>query len=278
MSGARRIRTAAVAAWLAALLAAAGCARVPPPDLSPEPGALLEQVRASQERVTGCRGSARVSVSSPQASGSLDAWIAAARPDRVRLELLDFFGNTALVLVAGGGRFALYDARSGTLYRGEDTPDNLRRLLPVPIDAPALSSLVCGSVPLVAPQTARAWAGDGVMNLELTAPAARQALRIGPEATVRSATVTPLTGSGSPWSVAFHVFRHRAGAFVPTDAELEGEGASVSLHWKEDREVNPPPEEGLFRLDPPRGAQVVDLPAGSAPPPVELPFRSAQGR
>jgi hypothetical protein len=263
---------------LALILGAAACTRVPPPDLSPDPEVLRSQVRATQDRVRSCRGSARVGVSSPEASGSLDAWLAAEKPDRVRVELLDFFGNTAAVLVAGDGRFSLYDPRAGTLYRGEDTPENLRRLLPVPLGARELASLVCGSVPLLPGGTTSVRPGDGVMLLDIASPAGRQSLRIGAEATIRSASTEPLQGSTSPWSASFDVFRHRGGAVVPTDAELQGEGATVTLHWKEDLEVNPPAAPAAFRLEPPQGARVVDLPAGSAPPPLELPLRPAPRR
>jgi hypothetical protein len=260
------------------LLGAGACARVPPPDLSPDPGALRAQVVAAQDRVRSCRGSARVGISSPEVSGSLDAWLAAEKPDRVRVELLDFFGNPAAVLVTGGGRFSLYDARAGALYRGEDTPENLRRLLPVPIGARALASLVCGSVPLLDGDVLTARPGDGVMWLDVASAAGRQSLAVGPEATIRSARTEPATGAGSPWSASFDVFRHRSGVFVPTDVELEGEGAAVTLHWKEDREVNGPVEPDAFRLDPPQGARVVDLAGDSPPPPVELPLRPSTRR
>ncbi|HET8733181.1 MAG TPA: DUF4292 domain-containing protein, partial [Anaeromyxobacteraceae bacterium] len=91
----------------AALVAAAGCVRAPPPDLSRNPADLLEQVRRAQAGVTSCRGPGRLGISSPNLSGSLDAWVAAERPGHVRVEVFDFFGNPAAVLVAGGGRFAL---------------------------------------------------------------------------------------------------------------------------------------------------------------------------
>jgi hypothetical protein len=104
---------ALVACWLAALSAVVGgCAsRVPPADLSRDPAALLEQVRAAQARVTRVRGSARVNIESPGGSGTVTELAAAEKPDRLRLETLDFFGNPAAVLVAAGGRFAFHDQR-----------------------------------------------------------------------------------------------------------------------------------------------------------------------
>lgn len=256
-----------------ALAAAAGCGRAPPPDLSRDPAALLDQVRAAQERVTSCRGAARVSVSSPGLSGSLDAWLAAERPGRVRIELFDFFGNPAAVLVAGGGRFALYDPRAGVVYRGADTPANLSRLLPIPIGAADLWRLVCGGVPLLDGRAVAAEPGEGVVLLEIAGDGGRQVLALGDGATVRSAALLPGPRGGVGWKASFSVFRHVAGALVPQDVELRGAGAEVALHWKDDREVNGTAEAELFRLATPRGAREVELAPGQAPPPVDLPIR-----
>jgi hypothetical protein len=257
------------------LALAAACARVPPPDLSRNPADLLEQVRVAQGRVTACRGAARLSLSSPDLSGSLDAWVAAEKGGRVRVEVFDFFGNPAAVLVAGGGRFALYDARAGAVYRGEDTPENLARLVPVPIGARDLAQVICGSAPLVEGSAVLAEPGDGVLLLEIAGEPGREILAVGEGASVSRASFLPGARGGTPWTAAFSVFRHAAGQRVPTEVELRGGGAEVGLRWRDDLEVNHPPEPGLFELAPPRGARVVDLVPGSTPPPVSLPLHPA---
>jgi hypothetical protein len=259
------------ALWLAL---AAGCARVPPPDLSRDPAALLEQVRAAQSGVTTCRGSARLSVSSSEISGSLDAWVAAEKGGRVRVEVFDFFGNPAAVLVAGGGRFSLYDSRAGALYRGDDTPENLARLLSVPVGGRDLSAMICGSAPLIDGRAVTTEPGDGVVLLEIAGQGGRQVLAVGSGAAVERASYLPSASGGTPWKVAFSSFRHAGGQRFPEDVELRGGGAKVSLLWRDDVEVNAPPEESLFRLAPPRGARVVDLASGARPPPLDLPVHS----
>ena len=260
-----RCRAAVVALALAALAVAAGCARVPPPDLSRDPVLLLEQVRAAQEGVTACRGSARLSVSSSDPSGSLDAWVAAEKGGRVRVDLFDFFGNPAAVLVASGGRFALYDAREGVLYRGDDTPENLARLVPVPLGANDLASVICGRAPIIDGRAVSTEAGAGVLLLEIAGASGRQVLAVGEGGAVERASFLPGAHRGKPWKVAFSAFRRTAGQRFPGDVELRGGGAEVSLLWKGDLEVNLPPEASLFQLDPPRGARVVDLPPRPAP-------------
>jgi len=252
-------------ASVVALTLAAGCARVPPPDLSRDPARLLEQVRAAQDGVTACRGSARLSVSSSDLSGSLDAWVAAEKGGRVRVEVFDFFGNPAAVLVASGGRLALYDARAGALYRGDDTPENLARLVPVPIGARDLASAICGNAPIIDGRAVAAEAGDGVLLLEIAGESGRQVLAVGEGGAVERASFLPGARGGTPWKVAFSAFRRTAGQRFPTELELRGGGATVSLLWKDDLEVNQSPEGSLFQLDPPRGARVVDLPIHPAP-------------
>jgi hypothetical protein len=252
-------------AAVVALAVAAGCARVPPPDLSRDPSLLLEQVRAAQDGVKACRGSARLSVSSSSPSGSLDAWVAAEKGGRVRVDVFDFFGNPAALLVASGGRFALYDARAGALYRGDDTPENLARLVPVPIAARDLASVICGSAPIIDGRAVSAEAGDGVLLLEIAGESGRQVLAVGEGGAVERASFLPGARGGTSWKVAFSAFRRTAGQRIPGDVELRGGGAEVSLLWKDDLEVNHPPDSPLFQLDPPRGAKVVDLPTRPAP-------------
>lgn len=252
-------------ATVVALALAAGCARVPPPDLSRDPSLLLEQVRVAQDGVKACRGSARLSVSSSSPSGSLDAWVAAEKGGRVRVDVFDFFGNPAAVLVASGGRFALYDARAGALYRGDDSPENLARLVPVPIAARDLASVICGSAPIIDGRAVSAEAGDGVLLLEIAGESGRQVLAVGEGGAVERASFLPGARGGTPWKVAFSAFRRTAGQRIPGDVELRGGGAEVSLLWKDDLEVNQPPDSPLFQLDPPRGARVVDLPTRPTP-------------
>lgn len=265
-------------AGLGAVAALLGC-RVPPPDLSRDPTELLAAVRAAQGRVARVQGSAKVRLESPRASGWVDEFVAAEKPDRVRLETRDFFGNVAAVLVADGGRFALYDARQRVYYRGEATPENVSRLLALALPPADLAVLLCGSAPLVEGAPREVEVRGSQLLLRLGGASAEQELAVGEEAAVEESRVRRLAaapgGGGAEYDLELDGFRRRGGVRFPTAARLAAPAAGVrlELRWKEDLEVNGAPDPALFRLEPPRGARVVDLAPGSSVPPVELPTR-----
>lgn len=259
-----------------ALALAAGCVRAPPPDLSRDPAGLLEQVRSAQSRVRSIRGAARISVESRVQSGSFDAWLAAEKPERVRIEALDFFGNPAAVLVARRGHFSLLDLKARVYYRGEATPENLARLLPVSVPVADLATMLCGSAPLVGSAAAAVPDGDA-MRLDLLGNEGREVLWIGEGATVRAASWEPRAGSASSsWRVTFDAFRASGGMELPAEADLRSAAGQVTLHWESGAEVNLTANAAIFSLEPPAGVRIVDVEGGVAPA-LGLPAGPAQG-
>lgn len=248
------------------LLVTAACVRrAPPPDLSTDPAALLAQVERTQSRVERVSGEAKVKVQSPAGGGTVTQFVTAERPDRVRLETLDFFGNPAAVLVADGGRFALLDLREGVFLRGAATPRNLARLLPLALPAPELVQLLCGAAPLVAGRAVSAEPGDGVLRLTLEGEDRVQRLDVGAGAAIQASRVAARPGGDPPadrYDLQFDRFQERAGRPFPGRVRLEAPAADVRLElsWKE-IEANGVLPEGAFVLTPPPGARIVDLDA-----------------
>lgn len=260
-----------IAAALALL--ATGCRpRVPPPDLSLEPAALLAQVQAAQGRVLSVQGEARVHVETASGSATVSQFIAAEVPDRLHLEVLDFFGNPAAVLVAADGRFSLLDARRKVLYVGAATPENLARLVPLPLRAEELVRILCGAAPLLDGRAVRAEPGPGHVALALEAGARTQALRIGPGAAVeRSALRTGGVLARGDYDLAFSAPRDAGALRFPGEVTLRSDAprTRLDLRWR-DAEVNAALSPALFKLAPPAGARVVDLDRGGPPPPEDL--------
>jgi hypothetical protein len=250
---------------LSLAMTAACVRRAPPPDLSEDPVALLAQVERTQGLVARVTGEARVKVESPAGGGTVTQLVTAERPDRLRLETLDFFGNPAAVLVADGGRFALLDLREGVFLRGAATPRNLARLLPLAIPAPDLVLLLCGAAPIAAGRPTAVEPADGVLRLTVEGEDRVQRLEVGPGAAVHRSTT-----SGRPvappsleaYDVTFDRFDARAGRPFPGRVRLDAPGVKVRLElsWKE-LEANGVLPEGSFTLAPPPGARIVDLDA-----------------
>ena len=139
--------------------------------------------------------------------------------------------------------------------------------------------MVCGGVPLLDGQAVAAEPGDGVVLLEIAGAAGRQVLAVGDGASIVSASFLPGARGGTRLEGRLLHLPHPGGRRFPTEVELRGGGAELALRWKDDLEVNGAPDDALFRLDPPRGARVVDLVPGAPPPPLDLPIHPAtQGR
>jgi len=256
-----------VAAALGGVLA--GCPRrVPPADLSRDPAVLMGEVQAAQARVRRVHGMARVKISSPGPSGSVTEFVAAEKPDRVRLETLDFFGNPAAVLVAAGGRFAFLDTRENVFYRGEATPENVSRLLPVVIPVEELVTILCGSAPLLPGKPLEVGIEDGLLLLTIGLDEVGQRLAIGERASVEWSRVRRAAPGGGrddavAYDLAFDRFRERLEARFPLDVRLDAPagGSRVELTWREEVDVNGPVDPKLFEMVPPRNARVVEVPA-----------------
>jgi hypothetical protein len=242
---------------------------VPPPTLSRDPSALRDQVRAAQARVQRVRGAARLRISSPSFSGTVTEFIAAEKPDRVHLETLDFFGTPVAVLVAGDGQFAFHDLRNKVFYRGAATPRNVSRLLPFEIPIDELVTVLCGSAPLLPGEPLEVGQEGGSLLLTIGLGDVGQQLAIGDQAAVVWSRVRrPGPPGARPedvnpgYDLEFRAHVERGGALFPREVNLDApaSGSRLQLSWHEDVEVNGPLERGLFRLEPPPGGRVEELP------------------
>ena len=265
---------------LAALAAAlAGCPpRVPPPDLSLDPATLAAQVREAQARSRSVRGEARVRIETAEFSGTVPALIAAEKPDRLLVQTLDFFGNAASVLASADGALSLYDARANVLYRGAATPENLARLVPLPVSPADLAAILCGSAPLLEGEPVSAEPGRGHVTLVIAGDALTQTLRVGEGAAVLASA---LRADGAPvrgtYDVEFARHEPLGGVRFPGEASLSAGAPRVrmKLVWI-DVEPGAALDPRMFTPRVPAGARVVDLadaapPAGLFPPASEAP-------
>jgi len=255
------------AALAAALLLAAGCVRLPPPGLPADAAGLLAAVEAAQGKVRRVEGSARLGVEGP-GGGSAEALLAAERPGRLRVELLDFFGAPVALLVVAEGRFLFFDARQGTWTRGEATPGNVARLLPLALPVEEAVELLCGSVPLVDGAALDAAPGDGVMKLILAEEGGtgrQQWLGVGAGAAVEwSRLVRPLAGGkvepAGP-AIRLSAFTDRGAVRFPGELRVERAPApAVTVAWRGDPVLDGPARPQAFSLAPPPVTSSIQVP------------------
>lgn len=270
----RTTRCLGPAAVLAALALGACTPRRPPADLSLDPAALLAQVEAAGAVVTRVQGDARLRLDAPGARGTVPAFVAAERPDRLHVEVLDFFGNPAASLVTAGGRLGIYDARARTFYRGMASATNVARLVPLPLSPEQLVAILCG-VPLLAGAPVETAVGRGYVALSLREGPRTTSVRVGPRASVVRASFRGGAPEVPEHEIAYGQFLDLERVRFPGEVVVTAKDPAVrvELAWK-DPDVTGRLDPGLFRLDPPSGAKVVDLDAAPELPatPVPLPL------
>jgi hypothetical protein len=272
----RHLRDATLAV---ALLALCACPPRPPvePKLRADPALLLDEVVAAQKATERVEGTARVKIESPDVKGTVNAFLAAERPARLHVELLDFFGNPAAVLVADGDRFGYYDARRRTWYEGDATAENVSRFLPVALPPWELATILLGSAPVLEGEAADVVDRRGAVDLVVRGGDLVQTLGVGEALAVESSRVRAAGDANGPsprYDLSFERFTRAGGVRFPNEVRLDAPRAraSVRVSWKPDVEVNGQARPELFALHPPQGAKVVELPPGGAIPDVDLPL------
>jgi hypothetical protein len=109
------VRVRGVAALAAATLVL-GCRTALPPAVplasdDPRPIRMLAELAERSERLDALRGMAKLSVDGPGGSLRSRQVLVAARPARLRVEILGFLSQTQAVLVTDGAEYSLFDAR-----------------------------------------------------------------------------------------------------------------------------------------------------------------------
>ncbi|HET7754396.1 MAG TPA: DUF4292 domain-containing protein [Anaeromyxobacteraceae bacterium] len=273
------MRRSLLALGIAAVVTGAACTPRAPvtPALKADPAKLLDEVEAVQARTQRVQGTAKVKITSPDVKGATNAFLAAEKR-RLHVELLDFFGNPVAVLIADGDRFGYFDARRRTWYRGDATAENVSRFLPITLPPWELATIIRGSAPILEGTPAQvADASGGRVDLVIDGGQVTQTIGIGEGLAIVSSRlrrVGDASGLSPHYDLSFGRFIERGAAIFPTDVRLDAPRASarVEVSWKPDVEVNGPPRPELFRLEPPAGATVVELPPGGAIPEVEIPL------
>lgn len=249
---------------LLVVLAAAGCATrakvapEAPPRTLPSAAELLDTLSARRAAVRAVRALARTSYASPEESRRVKQVLVAARPDRLRLDILSPFG-VALVLAAGRGRMVVYEPGERTVYRGAASSANLQSFVPVDLPVGDAVDVLLVSPPMLvgAPATVsrdevglKLWQGDASAVRVLWFDDVLKPIRY--ERCDSQGNILARVGYGQYADFAGHSMPARI------HIELPSEERSVTIELR-DLEVNPELGDAVFSIETPPGSREISL-------------------
>lgn len=135
---------------LAALLSH-GCARVPsrPAPLLPpiaSGGELLARLQEQAEAARNLQAKGQFFLLTPEKNFQGTARFLIGQPDRLRLEVLNFWGQSLVTFLSTGKEFQFLVYPEGKLYKGPATAANLHRFVPLPVTLPELLAIMTGGI------------------------------------------------------------------------------------------------------------------------------------
>lgn len=246
-----------------------GCALLkqptPPIDLTIDsPEILLEKLREGNSRVQSLRALAKVRVNTPEGKHRFSEVVIAQEPERIRMEVLSFFGQLVALLVTDSSRLQALFVTEGRLYEGAASTRNLSRFLPVPLPTEEIVSLLLGKVSLI---------DFDITALELQRESNLYILRLSSQMgektqrlwidpvnfrTVRSETSFP--GEIAQLSAEFSDFNELNGVWFPSSISIKMPLKAIEAKVKyRSLELNPVLDLSLFTITPPPGITLIEL-------------------
>ena len=148
-----------------ALLGQCACARIAPPASSPPTADdALTRMRSTFACGNGVQAGAKLDDFGERGRVRGDMLLFAARPARIRMDVVSPFGVAVATLTSDGAEFALADLRDKRFYVGTASPCNLARLTGVPLPSHVLVDLLRGEAPVLRHSSAAstlAWSPRG---------------------------------------------------------------------------------------------------------------------
>lgn len=224
----------------------------------PEPEALLAQLRRQTAKRTNLRALGRITAFRSDERVRLKTVIVAQRPRSFRVETLTPFEQPVDVMTSNGEQ--LWLLREGRLFAGPATPENVARLLPLPMRPEELVETMLGGVPVSSGfrPTKVEMDEDERWKLELEGPFGEKGrLRIDPGSLRVLEAELRTDGGELRTSVTFEGFKtaEDGGPAVPTSIRVSVPPKDVKLRIRlRETETDVPISPGLFEMNAPRGA------------------------
>jgi outer membrane biogenesis lipoprotein LolB len=204
----------------------------------------LAAARSGASERRALRAVGKLSLESPQGSGTVREVILVERPRRLRLEALNLLGQTEVLLVADGERFAFFNG--GRLSAGPLSEDVLRDLLGLDLDPDEAVGVLLGAPRLEAgpPHGVLGQGEDRIARLD------SQVVRFGPEGELRGVAVLDPTGV-LRWHVEYARWQRAGGGSYPFSVILSFPLTQTRAEFKvREAELNPELDTSLFYVPP----------------------------
>jgi outer membrane lipoprotein-sorting protein len=224
---------------------------------------LLQRVQARNRRIHSIRAQAKVTVNLGKNRFTLEELIIVKKPASLRVEAFSPIGQPLLYLTTDGEFLEALVPAENRLYRGGASAKNLSPFFSFPAEAGKLIPLIVGEVD---------WSDDerlathysqkdkAYIVKEDTPEGSRRIFWIDPFhfAPLRATELDKLRNPR--WEVLFANFRKRNGIHFPMDIEfrIPPSQRRIRMHLLE-WEINPSLGEGTFRLDVPKGVEIIDM-------------------
>jgi hypothetical protein len=128
----------------------ASCVRIsPPPFAPPTADAALARMHAPLSCGNAIQASAKVDHFGEGGRVRADVLLFAARPARIRMDVVSPFGAALATLTSDGARFSMADLKDRRFLAGPASACNIARLTTVPVPAHVLVDLLRGEAPVL---------------------------------------------------------------------------------------------------------------------------------
>ncbi len=260
------VRTLATGLLLVGLLGCGGS--TPRPENGPVDAAdLMARIASRAGAVRSISGMLALEVWRGDERVRLRQLVLQRRPNHLRVDTLTPFEQPLSTLVSDGITLSIYALEDRRFYEGPATPENLARVLQVPVDGAALGALLRGEVPLMADAgpAVLGWDGDRAqwrLDLETRAPTdppRRQRVFIEPVA-LRLAEVVFTRGASTTLHAWLGDYDGEGPTAVPRRLRFEVPDRKLRVDARlQDHRVNVEVPDDAFVLEPPRGVPVERL-------------------
>lgn len=244
---------------VAALLASCAPVRPPEPTLMPVTADELLQIRKAQgQRFQTLQGTVSLRMTHAGERHSVKQVLLLQRPDMFRAEVLGPFGQPVMTVAAAGDRLSAFVPGEARFYTGAATPENLYRLVRLPLEVQQLVQFAFYDVPLLPEPFGGVSVENGyyVINLQ-GVDGRRQQLRFDEQRRLRQ--VRYFSNQTELLKATYDDMREDDGLPLALRLNLPMDDMEVELVWRDVRSNGELPAS-RFNLIPPPGAQVLALP------------------